>query len=74
VPVSGFVEVVDDDRVVASAALDESGRFALDLAPGHYLVRIDVGDQPFPICGRVEVEVVAATEVVADVACDTGIR
>lgn len=74
VPVSGFVELVEDDRVVASAALDESGRFAVDLAPGHYLVRIDVGDRPFPICGRVEVDVEADAEVMADVACDTGIR
>ena len=74
VPVSGVVELVRDDGIVASADLDATGSFELAVPAGDYVLSVDVGDRPFPACQPTAVGVVAGADVVADVDCDTGIR
>lgn len=58
---------------VSSTAIDPSGRYALDLAPGAYvLVVVTAG--AFPRCPDTRVDVGAGAPARVDVACDTGIR
>lgn len=73
-PVAGLVEFVQDGRIVTSVSTDAEGGFEHELPAGTYTVSVDVGDRPFPVCGSVDVEVVADAETNVDIDCDTGIR
>jgi hypothetical protein len=73
-PVAGVVELTHDGRVVASARLDSSGGFIIEIPAGGYVLTVDTGGNILPSCAPVEVLVVADQAVTADVMCDTGIR
>lgn len=74
VAVAGRVDFVQNDEVVASQVIDTTGHYRLNLAPGSYTVRIDVGDTPFPSCPSLEVIVTQGVESTINFDCDTGIR
>jgi hypothetical protein len=74
VAVDGMVNFVQNDEIVASQAIDTTGHYALDLAPGSYTVRVDVGEAPFPSCPSLEVVVEQGAESTINIDCDTGIR
>ncbi|WP_372498031.1 carboxypeptidase-like regulatory domain-containing protein [Sinomonas terrae] len=57
---------------VASTQSDSAGRYALDLAPGSYV--LVVGGAGWPRCPDTPVTVRAGSSVRADITCDTGIR
>ncbi len=60
--------------LVASARLDATGAFAVDLPVGKYTITVDTGTNGLPICTPVDVDAVANSDAVVDVECDTGIR
>ncbi len=73
-PVRGRVEAVDSGgRTAGSVNTDDTGRYAIGLAPGGYRLRV-VTDGPFPRCPAAVVIVTAGSVAVADIVCDTGIR
>ncbi|CAB4859008.1 unannotated protein [freshwater metagenome] len=73
-PVTGTVELRQQDRVVATAAIDTAGSFSATVPAGRYTVAVDVGSNLFPTCPAVEVTVVAGATATVEVQCDTGIR
>ena len=73
-PVQGSVEFAQGQHVVSSARIDASGAFAAEIPAGTYTVTVDTGDNAFPVCVPVEVEVRADADAVVDISCDTGIR
>lgn len=73
-PVQGVVQFRQDGDVVDTALIDENGEFAADIPIGSYTVTVDIGDNIFPICSPIEIEVRPEIETVADINCDTGIR
>ena len=73
-PVQGSVQFAQGEHVVSSARIDASGAFAAEIPVGTYTVTVDTGDNAFPVCAPVEVEVRADAEAVAEISCDTGIR
>ncbi|GAB4100774.1 carboxypeptidase-like regulatory domain-containing protein [Sinomonas halotolerans] len=58
---------------MASTHSDSSGRYALDLLPGRYVLVV-VTRSGWPACPDTPVTVEPASAVRADVSCDTGIR
>lgn len=72
--VEGLVEFVQSDVVVRSQAIDAAGHYSLDLAPGSYTVRVNVGETPFPSCPLLEVIVRLGAESTINIDCDSGIR
>ena len=73
-PVQGSVRFAQGGHVVSSNPIDATGAFAAELPVGTYTVTVDTGDNPFPVCTPVEVEVRADADAVVDISCDTGIR
>ena len=73
-PVQGSVRFAQGGRVVSSDPIDASGAFLAELPAGTYTVTVDTGENPFPVCTPVEVEVRADADAVVDISCDTGIR
>ena len=73
-PVQGSVQFAQGEHVVSSARIDASGAFAAEIPVGTYTVSVDIGDNAFPVCAPVEVEVRADVDAVAEISCDTGIR
>ena len=73
-PVQGSVQFAQGERVVSSARIDARGAFAAEIPVGTYTVTVDTGDNAFPVCAPVEVEVRADADAVAEISCDTGIR
>lgn len=73
-PVQGNVQFVQGDNVISSTPIDEVGNFSIEISAGTYTVTVDTGDNIFPTCPPVEVEVRADAESVVEVFCDTGIR
>lgn len=73
-PVQGTVQFSQDDDVVGTALIEADGKFAANIAVGVYTVTVDIGDNIFPICSPIEIEVRPEIETVADINCDTGIR
>ncbi len=73
-PVNGMVQFIQDGDVIDSVTTDSSGHFSIDIRVGSYTVIVDTGDNIFPICSPVEVEVLAHVDAEVDVFCDTGIR
>ncbi len=73
-PVQGIVQFRKGDRVVGSVVIDAVGDFAIEIPVGTYTVTVDTGDNIFPTCSKVEVEVRANADSVAEIFCDTGIR
>ena len=76
-PVQGSVRFAEGGHVVSSNPIDATGAFVAELPAGTYTVTVDTGDNPFPVCTPVEVEVLLAdadADSVVDISCDTGIR
>ena len=73
-PVQGNVQFAQGEQVVSSVRIDASGSFAAEIPAGIYTITVDTGDNAFPVCAPVEVEVRAEADVVAEISCDTGIR
>ena len=73
-PVQGSVQFAQGEHVVSSARIDASGAFAAEIPVGTYTVTVDTGDNAFPVCALVEVEVRADADAVVEISCDTGIR
>ncbi len=65
--------IAGDGRTAASADTDETGRYALGLAPGTYTLRIGT-DGVFPRCSDEVVTVASGPPQTVDIDCDTGIR
>jgi hypothetical protein len=74
VPVQGIVQFEQGDNVVTSVQINDSGGFAAEIPAGSYTVTVDTGDNPFPVCPPVEVDVRADVDAVVEISCDTGIR
>jgi len=74
VPVQGTVQFTQDGDVSDSVKIEPSGNFSIEIPAGLYTVVIDTGDNIFPTCSPVDVEVVANVDSEVDVFCDTGIR
>jgi len=72
--VQGRVQFEQGDDLVKSIVIDPTGDFAVEIPEGTYTVTVDTGDNIFPTCPPVEVEVRADAESVVEVFCDTGIR
>jgi hypothetical protein len=75
-PLAGVpVSVVDaDGNVFASAVSGDEGEFAIDVAPGSYLLTASIEEDPARSVKPVRVEVRAGEVVHADVLVDSGIR
>ena len=73
-PVQGSVQFAQGEHVVSSVRIDASGAFAAEIPVGTYTVTVDTGDDAFPVCALVQVEVRAGTDAVVEINCDTGIR
>jgi Carboxypeptidase regulatory-like domain len=69
------VLVVDDEgNVRASTMSDDDGSFALDVAPGTYVLTASIHEDPARSVKPVRVDVVAGEVVQSDVVVDSGIR
>lgn len=73
-PVQGSVQFEQDGDVVRTVDINAGGDFATEIPAGIYTVTVDVGDNIFPVCSPVEVEVQADADAVVEISCDTGIR
>lgn len=73
-PVHGNVRFAQGDNVISSTPIDDVGNFAIEISAGTYSVTVDTGDNIFPTCPQVEVEVRADVDSVVEIFCDTGIR
>jgi hypothetical protein len=73
-PVQGSVQFAQGDHVVTSVDIDAGGGFATEVPAGTYSVTVDTGDNAFPVCAPVEVEVRANAEASVEISCDSGIR
>ncbi len=70
----GSVQFEQDGDVVRAVEINVGGDFATEIPAGIYTVTVDVGDNIFPVCSPVEVEVQANADAVVEISCDTGIR
>lgn len=73
-PVQGKVQFAQRDKVVGSVPINADGSFTLEIPEGTYTVTVDIGDNIFPICSPVVVEVRANFDAFVEITCDTGIR
>jgi hypothetical protein len=75
-PLAGVpVLAVDDEgNVRADTVSDDDGRFAMDVAPGTYLLTASIQEDPARSVKPVRVDVVAGKVVHSDVVVDSGIR
>jgi len=75
-PLAGVpVLAVDDEgNVRADTVSDDDGRFAMDVAPGTYLLTASIQQDPARSVKPVRVDVVAGEVVHSDVVVDSGIR
>jgi len=75
-PLAGVpVLAVDDEgNVRADTVSDDDGRFAMDVAPGTYLLTASIQEDPARSVKPVRVDVVAGEVVHSDVVVDSGIR
>ena len=73
-PVQGNVQFTQGDKVVSSVGINEAGDFEIEIPAGTYTVTVDTGDNIFPMCSPVEVEVQPNLDSVVEISCDTGIR
>jgi hypothetical protein len=73
-PVQGNAQFAQGDHIVKSVLIDAAGEFAIEIPAGTYTVTVDTGDNIYPMCQPVEVEVLANADSVVEILCDTGIR
>lgn len=73
-PVQGSVQFAQGDLVVTSVRINSGGGFAAEIPAGTYTLTVDTGDNPFPVCSPVDVDVRADADAVVEISCDTGIR
>ena len=75
-PLAGVpVLAVDDEgNVRADTVSDDDGRFAMDVAPGTYVLTASIQEDPARSVKPVRVDVVAGEVVHSDVVVDSGIR
>ena len=74
-PVQGTVTAVDSNGAATGTAMtDADGRYAIDLSPGDYTLRVTTAGGPFPRCPDTPVAVTTGPPATADINCDTGIR
>ena len=73
-PVSATVEAVDGaGRVAGRGGTDGAGRYAIDLTPGPYTLRV-TGTGLYPRCPDTDIVVGPGSPGTVDISCDTGIR
>ena len=75
-PLAGVpVLAVDDEgNTRATAVSDDDGGFAMDVAPGTYVLTASIQEDPARSVKPVRVDVVAGEVVQSDVVVDSGIR
>ena len=73
-PVQGKVQFAQRDQVVGSVPINADGSFTVEIPEGTYTVTVDIGDNIFPICSPVVVDVRVNFDAVVEIICDTGIR
>ena len=75
-PLAGVpVLAVDDEgNARATTVSDDDGRFAMDVAPGTYVLTASIQEDPARSVKPVRVDVVAGEVVHSDVVVDSGIR
>jgi len=75
-PLAGVpVLAVDDEgNVRADTVSDDDGRFAMDVAPGAYVLTASIQEDPARSVKPVRVDVVGGEVVHSDVVVDSGIR
>jgi hypothetical protein len=75
-PLAGVPVLAVDDQgnVRADTVSDDDGRFAMDVAPGTYLLTASIQEDPARSVKPVRVDVVAGEVVHSDVVVDSGIR
>ena len=73
-PVQGSVRFARGEELVTSVRIDSGGSFAVEIPAGTYAVTVDTGNNAFPVCAPVDVEVRANTDASVEISCDTGIR
>ena len=66
--------VDDEGNVRARTMSDEDGEFAMDVAPGTYVLTASIQEDPARSVKPVRVDVVAGEVVQSDVVVDSGIR
>jgi len=66
--------VDDQGNVRADTVSDDDGRFAMDVAPGTYMLTASIQEDPARSVKPVRVDVVAGEVVHTDVVVDSGIR
>jgi hypothetical protein len=72
-PVGNAMFIVKcDDRVITTFTTDEQGRFRIALAPGHYSVSKQRGENEIGSYGPFDVDVVAGTMTEVQWNCDDG--
>jgi hypothetical protein len=73
-PFSGAIDAHNESgATVASTRSDSSGRYALDLSAGSYILVV-VSYSGWPRCPTASVAVKSGSASRADISCDTGIR
>lgn len=73
-PVQATIAAITaDSATAATTSTENDGRYAFNLAPGRYTLRVSV-DGPFPRCPDTTVTVTNGPAATADITCDTGIR
>ena len=73
-PVLAAIDAHSESRAtVASTHSDSSGRYALDLSAGRYVLTV-VTSSGWPRCSDMSVVVNPSSATRADISCDTGIR
>jgi len=75
-PLAGVPVLAVDDQgnVRADTVSDDDGRFAMDVAPGTYLLTASIQEDPARSVKPVRVDVVAGEVVHSNVVVDSGIR
>jgi hypothetical protein len=75
-PLAGVPVLAVDDQgnVRADTVSDDDGRFAMDVAPGTYVLTASIQEDPARSVKPVRVDVVAGEVVHSDVVVDSGIR
>lgn len=72
-PVQAVVEAVGRSGVAGKDATDDTGRYAMELPPGTYTIRVVVAGR-YPMCPEIDVAILPGRRVTADILCDSGIR
>jgi hypothetical protein len=73
--VGALVQVLNQHKlIIGETRTDESGLFAFDVRPGHYVVHVAGLNNKLPRCPDARVAVLYGADAHVHIGCDTGIR